>query len=87
MYLFKNMIYYAFLGKWEKRMVILNDTKEYDDVWNKVYSDLGFKPSCDYRGHSLNVTLPFSIGEPHIIYAIENMSDSSFEKFEELVRI
>lgn len=33
-----NFIFSKLKGR--KRMTILNDTKEYDDVWNKVYSDL-----------------------------------------------
>lgn len=66
--------------------MILDNTEEYDYVWDKIYADLGFKPSCEYRGHSLNVTLPFSINAPHIIYAIENMSNSSLDNMEEIIR-
>ena len=31
--------------------MLLDDTKEYDLVWDKVYDRLNFKPSCSYRGH------------------------------------
>lgn len=65
--------------------MIIDNTKEYDYVRDKIYSDLGFKPSCEYRGHSLNVTLPFSINAPHIIYAIENMCDSSLDNIDEVI--
>ena len=56
-------------------ITVLDKTKEYDEVWDRVYAELGFKPSCMYRGHSLKVTLPFEIQEPYIIYSIEDMSD------------
>lgn len=45
-----------------KTMVIDNTTK-YDAIWNSVYSKLSFSPSCECRGHSLNVALPFHINE------------------------
>ena len=36
---------------------------------------LSFSPSFEYRGHSLNVALPFHINENYSVYAIEDMID------------
>ena len=38
--------------------MLIEDKKE-DLVYKLVAEKLKFKPSCSYRGHSLNVNLPF----------------------------
>ena len=47
----------------------------YDYIWDRVYSELGFKPSYDYHGHSMNVPLPFAIKQRYSVYAIDDMTD------------
>ena len=67
-------------------ITVLDGTKEYDDIWDKVYTALGFNPSCKYRGHSLDVTLPFTINVSYEIYAIEFMMEDEIEKMDEIIR-
>jgi hypothetical protein len=43
--------------------MVIDNTTKYDAIWNSVYSKLSFSPSCECRGHSLNVALPFHINE------------------------
>ena len=59
-------------------ILVLND-KEYDDVWNRVYDELGFAPSCAYRGHSLNVSLPFALEGEYAIYEIDDMTEDQMD--------
>lgn len=66
--------------------MLINHTAEYDEVWDKVYSVLGFKPSCMYRGHSLKVELPFKINMPYIVYSIESMNDNQLDIMDDLIR-
>ena len=66
-------------------VTVLDETKEYDDVWRKVDSILEFRPSCEYRGHSLNITLPFNIKVPYVVFAIDSMKDD-LNQMDELVR-
>ena len=65
--------------------MIIDETNEYNLIWDKVYSVLGFTPSCEYRGHSLNVPLPFAINVPYVVYAIDFMVDDS-DQMDELIR-
>lgn len=66
-------------------IIVINNTPEYHLIWNKVYSDLKFKPSCAYRGHSMNVPLPFEIDMPYSVYAIDDMTDEQIDLSEDLV--
>ena len=66
--------------------MLIDDTKEYDLVWDKVYERLKFKPSCSYRGHSMNVDLPFEIGGNFAVYGIENMSENQIDLMDDIVR-
>lgn len=66
-------------------IIVINNTSEYNLVWDKVYSVLKFKPDYAYRGHSMNVPLPFEIDMPCIVYAIDNMTDEQIELSEDLV--
>ena len=65
--------------------MIIDETNEYNLIGDKVYSVLGFTPSCEYRGHSLNVPLPFAINVPYVVYAIDSMVDDS-DQMDELIR-
>ena len=68
--------------------MLLDDTIEYDLVWDKVYEKLNFKPSCEYRGHSMEVDLPFEIEGNYAVYGIEKMCEFKIEQkeFEEIIR-
>lgn len=66
--------------------MVIDNTVEYDEIWDKVYKQLHFKPSCGYRGHSLTVELPFEIEFPHVVYAIEQMNDIELEIMGECIR-
>ena len=43
-------------------------------IWDRIYSELKFKPNGRDRGHSFDVPLPFEIEKPHIVYAIDEMT-------------
>lgn len=66
--------------------MLINDTDEYEDIWNKVYDKLKFKPFYDHNGHSLEGILPFEMEFSYSIYAIENMNESQIELMDELIR-
>lgn len=66
--------------------MLISDDTEYNAIWNKVYDKLNFKPSCEYRGHSLEGTLPFEIDSPYSIYAIENMNERQMDQMDDLIR-
>ena len=46
---------------------------------NQVYEKLKFSPSCAYRGHSMNVPLPFRIPEAYAVYGIDSMTESQID--------
>ncbi len=64
-------------------MILSN--KEYKEVWDRVYAELKFKPSCDCREHIFTGNLPFEIDKFYVVYGIENMNDE-FDKMDDLVR-
>ena len=66
--------------------MLIDSTQEYDEVWDKVYTMLKFKPSCSYRGHMMTGNLPFKIDLPYSVYAIENMTDKQLDLMDKLVR-
>lgn len=66
--------------------MLIDGTKEYDLVWDKVYEKLKFKPSCKYRGHSMEDNLPFEIEGSFAVYGIENMSISQIKLMDDMVR-
>ena len=66
--------------------MLLDGTKEYDLVWDKVYDKLKFKPSCSYRGHSLDAVLPFEIESNYTVYGIDKMSDSQIHSMQDMIR-
>lgn len=66
--------------------MVINNTTKYDEIWNSVYSKLSFSPSCEYRGHSLNVALPFHINENYSVYAIEDMTDDQLDMLSDSMR-
>lgn len=64
--------------------MLIEDKKE-DLVYKLIAEKLKFKPSCSYRGHSLNVNLPFEIEGNYAVYAIDTMSDSQIDSMQEIV--
>lgn len=66
--------------------MVIDNTKEYDEIWGKIYEKLKFSPSCSYRGHSLNVPLPFQISGNYSVYGIENMTDEQYDLLADTIR-
>ncbi|MBR1738817.1 MAG: DUF2716 domain-containing protein [Ruminococcus sp.] len=66
--------------------MVIDNTPEYDKIWDQVRSRLGFSPSSAYRGHSFSVPLPFQIGESYSVYAIEDMTDDRIDLLGETMR-
>ena len=66
--------------------MLIDDTEEYDLVWDKVYDKLKFKPSGYYRGHSLTVDPPFEIEGNFAVYGIEKMPASQRDSMQEMIR-
>ena len=66
--------------------MVINNTTKYDEIWDSVYSKLSFSPSCEYRGHSFNVALPFNINENYSVYAFEDMADAQLDLLGDTIR-
>ena len=66
--------------------MVIDNTTKYDEIWDSVYCKLGFSPSCEYRGHSFDVTLPFHIDENHSVYATEDMTDDQIDMLGDTIR-
>lgn len=66
--------------------MVIDNTQEYDEIWDKVYKKLKFSPSCSYRGHSLNVPLPFQISDIFAVYGIENMTEKQCDLLDDIIR-
>lgn len=57
--------------------MLLDNTPEYDKVWNRVYNELGFKPG---------MSVPFTVAQPHRVFGIANMSEEQLDKMESVSR-
>ena len=66
--------------------MLIDNEEQYRAVWDRVYKELGFEPSCDYRGHSLRVPLPFKLEEPYAIYGIDDMTDDQIDLVPEMMK-
>ena len=66
--------------------MLIDDSEEYDLVWNKVYERLKFRPSGSYRGDSMTSDLPFEIEGNFAVYKIEKMSDSQIDSMQDMIR-
>ena len=66
--------------------MLLDDTEEYDLVWNKVHEKLKFRPSGSYRGDSMTSDLPFEIEGNFAVYGIKKMSDSQNNSMQDMIR-
>lgn len=66
----------------QEQEYVLNDT-EYQEIWDRFYAEFCFHPSCQYRGHSFNVPLPFEIRNPYMVYAIDTMTEEQIDRMYE----
>lgn len=66
--------------------MLIDDSELYDKVWNRVYTQLNFKPDCQYRGHTFHANVPFVIMDECSVYGIENMSDAHIDSMDEIIR-
>ncbi|MBD5089284.1 MAG: DUF2716 domain-containing protein [Clostridiales bacterium] len=66
--------------------MLIDNTQECDEVWDKIYAILKFNPSCSYRDHSMIGILPFEINLPYSVYAIDSMTDKQLDLMDEWVR-
>ena len=66
--------------------MLLNE-QEYQDLWERVYQKLRFRPDARYRGHSLWWwKRPFRLHRPWAVYALDEMSQEQIEQMPEAVR-
>lgn len=66
--------------------MVIDGTKKYDEIWDEIDKKLKFSPFCAYRGHSLNVPLPFQISENYAVYGIEHMTDEQCDLLHDTIR-
>ncbi len=59
--------------------MLLDDTPEYDLVWDRVYETLKFNPSMK------NNIIPFEIEEEYVIYAIDEMTEKQLDAMENML--
>ena len=52
--------------------MLLDNTEQYKVVWDRVYGELGFRPS-------MREFTPFDIKVPHAVYDIENMTETQID--------
>lgn len=57
--------------------MLLDDTQEDKEVWDKVYNELGFKPG-------MRESVPFDIKQPHCVYGIAGMTEEQMDKMEDI---
>lgn len=66
--------------------MLLDNTKEYKIVWDRVYAQLGFKPSSSPRSHSFGANAPFEIEGKYSVYGIERMTESHIDRMGDTIR-
>lgn len=55
--------------------MLLDNTAGYNEVWERAYTELGFKPG-------MNESVPFKIAKPHSVFGIEGMTAEQIDKTE-----
>ena len=65
--------------------MLIDDTEEYGLVWDRVYDELGFKPSYYDNDHSMNGTLPFDIAQHYAVYSTDEICYDRLDEFNEAV--
>lgn len=66
--------------------MLLDDTKLYDEVWDKVYTLLHFRPNGLAKTHSFEKDVPFIIDDKYSVYGLEKMSDTHMDMMEDVIR-
>lgn len=66
--------------------MVLDNTGLYDIVWEKVYTQLHFKPNALLRAHSFDANVPFQINDIFSVYGIEKMEDYHIDIMDNLIR-
>lgn len=66
--------------------MVLDNTEQYKFVWEKVYTQLHFKPNALVRTHSFDANVPFQGQEIFAVYGIENMEDHHIDIMDNLIR-
>ena len=66
--------------------MLIDNQQEYKLIWDKVYEKLKFEPSCEYRGHSMKVSLPFQINGNYVVYGIDQMTDEQIDLTQDIIR-
>ena len=64
--------------------MVINNTKQYDNIWHWIDKTLHFRPSCR-RGHHIPDGSPFQIPFAHSVYGIETMTEAQLDCMEQLV--
>lgn len=57
--------------------MLLDDTPQYDEVWSRVYSELGFKPG-------MRESVPFKPTKPYCVFGIADMTAAQLDKTESI---
>ncbi len=66
--------------------MLLDNTEQYDLVWNRVYQELSFYPYYEDREASdAKGLLPFRIKGKHAVYGIENMSEQQEDLMDDII--
>lgn len=65
--------------------MLIDNTDLYDKVWEKVYSELHFKPDITYT-HSFESNIPFIIDDDYAVYNVEKMDDDTIDKMDSIIK-
>lgn len=68
--------------------MLIDDTLEYNRIWDMVYEKLKFNPSCKYdtTNHPMNVPLPFQISGNYAVYGINKFTHEQMDFTEKIIR-
>lgn len=66
--------------------MVLDNTEQYEFIWEKVYTQLHFIPDALFRSHSFDANVPFQIEQPFSVYGIEKMKECHIDNMESLIR-
>lgn len=59
--------------------MLLDDTPEYDLIWDKIYEKLKFNPSI--KAHAV----PFEIDERYAVYKIDEMTEQQVDTIDDII--
>lgn len=65
--------------------MLITDRAEYLAVWDRVNTELGFRPDCRHRTHSFDCYVPFRLDKPYVVYDISQMEDVHCNRMKKLV--